>query len=112
MATPFSDRSARVPLTPPAPAATLESAVISVGTILHDTYRIEDELGRGGMGCVFAATHTRLPRRVAVKVLMQTTDAQALKRFRREAEICAQIGHHNIAEVFDFNEVNGQPYIV
>ncbi len=86
--------------------------MISVGSILHDTYRIDEELGRGGMGCVFAATHMRLPRRVAVKVLMQTTDGQSLKRFRREAEICSQIGHRNIVEVFDFNEVDGQPYIV
>ncbi|HEX4459707.1 MAG TPA: serine/threonine-protein kinase [Polyangia bacterium] len=86
--------------------------MISVGSILHDTYRIDAELGRGGMGCVYAATHMRLPRRVAVKVLMQTTDGQSLKRFRREAEICSQIGHRNIVEVFDFNEVDGQPYIV
>jgi serine/threonine-protein kinase len=86
--------------------------VIAVGTILHDTYRLEAELGRGGMGTVFAATHTRLPRRVAVKVLRETTDPQALKRFRREAEICSQIGHGNIVEVFDFNQHDGQPYIV
>jgi serine/threonine-protein kinase len=86
--------------------------VISVGTILHETYRIDGELGRGGMGQVFAASHTRLPRRFAVKVLMQAADEQSLRRFRREAEICSQIGHQNIVEVFDFNEVDGQPYIV
>jgi predicted Ser/Thr protein kinase len=86
--------------------------VISVGTILHDTYRIEEELGRGGMGRVFAASHTRLPRRFAVKVLMGATDEQALRRFKREAEICSAIGHQHIVEVFDFNEVEGQPYIV
>jgi serine/threonine-protein kinase len=86
--------------------------VISVGTILHDTYRIEEELGRGGMGRVFAAAHTRLPRRFAVKVLMQAADGQSLRRFKREAEICSQIGHQHIVEVFDFNEVDGTPYIV
>jgi serine/threonine-protein kinase len=86
--------------------------VIGVGTILHETYRIEAELGRGGMGCVYAATHTRLPRRVAVKVLTETKEPQALQRFRREAEICSQIGHGNIVEVFDFNQLDGQPYIV
>ena len=86
--------------------------MIAAGTILHDTYRIDAELGRGGMGRVYAATHTRLPRRFAVKIVKETTDAQALKRFRREAEICSQIGHRNIVQVFDFNEHDGQPYIV
>jgi serine/threonine-protein kinase len=90
-----------------------QKAVISIGTVLHDTYRIDEELGRGGMGMVFAATHLRLPRRVAIKVLLQTTDEQTLKRFRREAEICSRIGHRHIVEVLDFNLLpDGQPYIV
>jgi serine/threonine-protein kinase len=89
--------------------------MIGVGTILHDTYRIEGELGRGAMGVVFRASHRRVPREFAIKVLtpsIRDSDT-AFSRFRREAEISSRLGHPNIIEVFDFNRTDdGQAYFV
>lgn len=87
-----------------------------VGETLHQTYRIERLLVRGGMGSVFEASHSRLPsKRFAVKVLHANVPKQleAYKRFRREAEITTQLGHPHIVEVIDFNETpEGEPYMV
>ena len=48
-----------------------------LGATLHDTYRIERLLGRGGMGAVFEATHLRLEHRFAVKIFFQTANEDA-----------------------------------
>src|SRR5262245_44619457 len=89
--------------------------MVGVGSVLHDSYRIVRQLGSGGMGVVFAAEHLRLPKQVAVKVLRRDpgSDAQAIGRFRREAELCSRLGHANIVEVLDFNVLeDGSPYLV
>jgi serine/threonine-protein kinase len=88
--------------------------VIALGTVLHDTYRVERELGKGGMGAVFLASHVRLPKRVAIKVLhAHVQSADAYTRFKHEAEISSSLGHPNIVEVHDFNRTDeGDPYIV
>jgi serine/threonine protein kinase len=86
-----------------------------LGRVLAETYRIESLLGRGGMGEVYLATHLRLPRRFAVKVLYAFGPAhsQEVTRFRREAEVVASLGHPHIVEVVDFNHTTeGAPYIV
>jgi tRNA A-37 threonylcarbamoyl transferase component Bud32 len=90
-------------------------SALDVGTVIGGTYRIEGLLGRGGMGAVFAAGHARLPgKRVAIKVLhAEIATAESLARFRREAEIASRLGHPNIVEVHDFNELpDGTPYLV
>jgi serine/threonine-protein kinase len=84
-----------------------------IGQVLAGTYRIERLLGKGGMGAVYAAAHTRLPARFAIKVLRATADAEGLARFRREAEITSRLRHPNIVQVFDFNCLrDGTPYLV
>jgi serine/threonine-protein kinase len=86
-----------------------------LGKVLHDTYRIESLLGRGGMGEVYLASHLRLPRRFAIKVLYAFGPAhsQEVTRFRREAEVVSALGHPHIVEVVDFNHTaEGAPYIV
>ncbi len=94
---------------------TAESSV-KVGSIVADTYEIVRMLGRGGMGSVWEAHHTRLPgKRVAIKVLHASVaeDPEALARFRREAEIACRLGHPNIVEVHDFNKLDdGSPYLI
>ncbi len=69
-------------------------------------YRIDAELGRGGMGIVYRATDTKLNRTVAVKVLppaaLGSEDDRA--RFFREAQAAAQLHHPNIATVFGIDE--------
>ena len=87
----------------------------SLGLVLHNTYRLDRVIGTGGMGAVYLASHARLKRRFAVKLLFEEVAAypESLARFRREAEICSELGHPNIVEVIDFNFTeDGAPYIV
>jgi len=86
-----------------------------VGTLLNDTYRLERLIAQGGMGAVYEASHLRLSRRFAVKVLVAPLDRhpELLNRFRREAEIIAAIGHPHIVDAVDFNHTaRGEHYIV
>jgi serine/threonine protein kinase len=88
------------------------AASIGPGTILNDTYRVERPLGRGGMGTVWEASHLRLPKRVAVKVLHAVPGPDQVARFRQEAEIASRLGHPNIVDVLDFHTADGMPYMV
>jgi len=76
-----------------------------IGTTLSH-YRIESELGRGGMGIVYKATDTKLDRTVAIKVLPSAALASEddRERFYREAKSAAQLHHPNIASVFEIDE--------
>ncbi|WP_426756947.1 protein kinase domain-containing protein [Myxococcus sp. Y35] len=89
---------------------------IPLGTVLRETYEIAGVLGRGGMGTVFLANHLRLPgRQVAIKVLRHDAGMgpEVYVRFRREAEIASKLGHPNIVEVLDFDNLeDGSPYMV
>ncbi|HVV85176.1 MAG TPA: serine/threonine-protein kinase, partial [Kofleriaceae bacterium] len=88
---------------------------IDVGSVIAGTYTIEGLIGKGGMGEVYLASHARLPgKKVAIKVLHpDIADAEALARFRREAEIASRLGHPNIVEVHDWNQLeDGTPYLV
>jgi WD40 repeat protein/serine/threonine protein kinase/Flp pilus assembly protein TadD len=75
-------------------------------------YRIEREIGRGGMGVVYEATHLALNKRVALKVLPIQGPRQTghLERFLREAKTAAGLHHTNIVPVFDVGQVAGTPY--
>ena len=89
--------------------------MIAVGTILHETYRVEEQIGRGAMGVVYRVSHLRVPRAFAVKVLQPSVrDVDtSFMRFRREAEISSRLGHPNIVDVLDFNSTaDGQAYFV
>ena len=72
-------------------------------------FRIEGELGRGGMGVVFKAVQESLDRRVALKVLPQASllTGNQLARFRREAQIAARLHHTNIVPVYGSGESDG-----
>jgi serine/threonine protein kinase len=77
-------------------------------------YQIIEQLGSGGMATVFKAYHASLDRFVAIKVLHPAfkQDPNFLSRFQREARIVAKLQHPAIVPVYDFNEHNGQPYLV
>jgi len=86
-----------------------------VGSVLEGSYRIDGLLGEGGMGAVYSATHLRLDKRVAVKVMARELAAapDALMRFRREALVTGNLGHPNIVQVFDFSTTpTGEPFLV
>ncbi|MEN8169614.1 MAG: serine/threonine-protein kinase [Pseudomonadota bacterium] len=76
-------------------------------------YTINNELGRGAMGIVYAAEDTRLERIVALKQLSPSlsADQNLLARFRQEAHALARLSHPNIVQVYDFIEWNGHFWI-
>ena len=76
--------------------------------------RIEKLLARGGMAEVYLATHLTLERPVAVKLLHSHIEEEPilLERFNREARVVAGLRHPNIVQIFDFDAIDGHPYIV
>lgn len=82
--------------------------------ILGGRYRVEEQLGRGGMAQVFKGTDTVLGRPVAIKVLAPqfAQDEAFVARFRREAQAAARLNHPNLVSVFDTGSDNGVHYIV
>ncbi len=75
-------------------------------------YTILGEVGRGGMGVVYRASHGALDRIVALKVLPEVTagHTSAQERFEREARAIARLHHGNIVPVFEVGSVDGAPY--
>jgi serine/threonine protein kinase len=88
-----------------------------IGRILG-TCRIEQIIGRGGMGIVYLAQQTRPTRRVAVKLLLPEANLrtevyqQFLLRFQREANVIAQLEHMNIMPIYEYGEQDGLAYLV
>jgi len=81
-------------------------------TISH--YKIEELLGKGGMGVVYLARDMRLNRPVAIKVLKPelTADPDRLRRFFQEARSAAAVTHPAIAQVYDVDTIDGTTFIV
>jgi serine/threonine protein kinase len=76
-------------------------------------YRIESVLGRGGMGTVYLATHTRLERRVALKVITPALadDPDFRARFLRESRLAASLDHPHVIPIYDADEVDDVLYL-
>ena len=76
-------------------------------------YRIQTELGRGGMGAVYLAFDERLQRRVALKVMLPqaAANASAKDRFLREARAAARIDSDHVVNIFEADEIQTIPYI-
>jgi hypothetical protein len=77
-------------------------------------YRIVAPLGRGGMAAVYRAHQPGVDRSVALKLvpLEQSTSAEFIQRFRREARVIASLEHPNILPVYDYGEAAGYLYLV
>jgi eukaryotic-like serine/threonine-protein kinase len=77
-----------------------------IGTALGGRYRLDAEIGRGGMSTVYKAFDTVLERPVAVKVMDRNvaTDSGQHERFKREARAVAQLSHPHIVTVIDFDD--------
>ncbi|MHC4449446.1 MAG: serine/threonine-protein kinase [Planctomycetota bacterium] len=78
-----------------------------------DGFRIEELLGRGGMGTVYKATQLSLGRPIALKILSEdlASDEQFLARFHREADALSRLSHPNIVTVLERGELDGKPYL-
>jgi eukaryotic-like serine/threonine-protein kinase len=77
------------------------------------SYRIDARLGEGGMGVVYRATDTKLSREVAIKVLGDHLfDANARRRFQREAQMASALNHPHIVTVYDVGEHADRQYLV
>jgi Protein kinase domain len=81
-------------------------------TVSH--YRIEGELGRGGMGVVFQAYDTHLRRRVAIKILTEelATHGDAGSAVLAEARAASALNHPSIVTIYEVGEHNGEHFIV
>ncbi len=97
-----------------------------LGTTLGGRYRLDAQIGHGGMSTVYRAFDTVLERQVAIKLMHReiASDSDQLERFRREARAVAQLNHPHIVRVIDAGEWDaheqeghpgielGTPYIV
>jgi predicted ATPase len=84
-----------------------------IGTLLQDRYRLDAELGMGGMGVVYRAHDALLDREVAVKLLSQSgLGTEGRERMLREAQAIAKLNHPNIVQVHDAGQLDGTPFIV
>jgi eukaryotic-like serine/threonine-protein kinase len=77
-------------------------------------YRIEEQIGAGGMGVVYRAYDVKLQRRLAIKVITPgaLNDEAARKRFRNEALILSRLNHPSIQTIHDFDSFEGHDYLV
>jgi len=86
-----------------------------LGRVIDGRYPIEQQIGEGGMGVVYMATHTVLQKKLALKVLRgdNSKDADVVQRFMQEAQAATSIGHQNIIDISDFGRLpDGSVYFV
>jgi serine/threonine-protein kinase len=92
----------------------IRSVAARLADALADSYEIEGEIGRGGMGIVYSARDLKLKRRVAIKVLppdLAFRD-EIRKRFVREAQTAARLSHPHIVPIHAVGESGGLVYFV
>jgi hypothetical protein len=91
-------------------AGRTEETLVRLGS--YGDYELLKELGRGGMGVVYKAIHTRLKRVVALKMVVSghLAAAEELDRFRLEAQAAAGLTHAGIVPIFEAGEFQGLPY--
>src|SRR5688572_17756924 len=86
-----------------------------IGTLVDGRYRIDAQIGEGGMGVVYRALHIALNKTLALKVLRgeMAKDAEVVQRFIQEAQAATSIGHENIIDINDFGRLpDGTVYFV
>ncbi len=109
MAADREDELART-ATAPAGSSTPATPAEAIGATLG-RYRLERELGSGGMGVVHAAFDPDLERRIALKVLRSASGDEAQKRLLREARAMARLTHANVVTVHEVGSANGRDFV-
>jgi serine/threonine protein kinase len=108
------DPPATIPDALPAGVAGIDDRAIAPGTEIGG-YVVDEELGRGGMGVVYRATHPLIGKRAAIKVLRPSLSKNpaTVERFVQEARAVNQIGHPGIVDIFAFGALpDGRSYLV
>ncbi len=82
--------------------------------VIDNRYRVQERIGRGGMGTVYKVEHTQMGKIAAIKLLHANlaNDKDLIKRFHREATAISRLNHPNIVQVFDFGRVQNSVYLV
>ncbi len=94
--------------------ATVLRTALDPGTVLAGRYRVERLIGEGGMGDVYLATHLKIDKPVAIKVLApeQMRRPRTVSRFLQEAKAASKIRHDNVVDITDFGEAEGCAFFV
>jgi serine/threonine-protein kinase len=91
--------------------------IVPAGTVIAGRYRVERQLGQGGMGSVYLVQHVHTDQQLALKLLHAAvvSDEVALTRFRREARATAKVDSDHVVKVTDADvapELGGVPFLV
>lgn len=99
---------------PPSPASTSAAADTPSFLVNHLRYRVQELLGRGGMGAVYKAQHLLMQRTVALKVINAdlTSNSDTIKRFHREVQAVARLSHRSIVAAYDAEQVGDAHFLV
>ncbi|HEX4446081.1 MAG TPA: protein kinase [Polyangiaceae bacterium] len=86
---------------------------VSAGDVIGGKYRVERELGEGGVGFVVQARHIELGQLVAIKILVLRDDKEQVARFTQEARASVRLRGEHVAKVTDVGRLDdGTPYMV
>jgi serine/threonine-protein kinase len=111
-----SEATVRIDATTPGATAPGMSAPADLqpGQLFANRYRIDQIVGRGGMGVVYRAIDTQLDEPVAIKTLpgdVMTRSPEDLERFKREIRLARKITHRNVLRTYDYGEAEGVYFI-
>jgi serine/threonine protein kinase len=82
--------------------------IVREGDVLQDRYRVQQRIGKGGMGEVYLAEHVAIGRKVAIKILLGNPHErpEMAKRFLKEAQTASKLRHANVVDIIDFGHID------
>lgn len=91
-----------------------EGELPDVGDVLQGAYRLTDIVASGGMGVIMQATHLKMERDVAVKLLHphMASQPKQVQRFEREIQLAKILSHPNIIQVFDYGRTDSEALFI